>query len=137
MKFDSSSSVQQNPSVNGLLRSGPMSNQFHLQTNSTKLKSRNQFRFGFLIVCLTFVFAFLLILTVEFARLIVQHDSLEFDVNLTFVSNQTKSQQNPFESFFASIWIFNLLLFFVCLCLHLLLYKRKYQDNQTKTAFLR
>ena len=141
-----SSTTQKNSLLNGLIpptqrlsetltnvSSSP--NQKRLLTNCNhQLKHSQTIKHIILILCLTIILAFLFIITIQFSTKIVRKEEL----NLTNNNNQTKFEKPcTINSFFACVWLFNFLLFVICLSVHVLIYQRHSQRNRTKTVFLR
>lgn len=111
-----------------------------LQLTNDQIKRIEKLKQIFLFIILTFLFAFLLITTVELAKELVRDKKDEFSSNFSLSNNQTKSfyQTSPsIRSFFASVWIFNVFLFFICLIIHLILYRQRLQRDRARAAFLR
>ncbi len=133
---------------NGLIPSEPLIN---VSTTTTANKCRvNEFSSSskmkdiLLIICLTFLFGFLLTITIEFSRLTVLDDkedlfsSVSIKLNLTIIKNETKfMRSSSLNSFVACVWFFNLLLFLICLFVHIFIYEKHLQHNRTRSAFLR
>lgn len=121
----------------------PNQNQIRILNNSNnQLKRSEKIKYFFLIIFLTFIFAFLFLTTIQLSTIIVKYKNISLS-NFTFINNQTENHENeeekyfPIKSFFACVWFFNLLLFIICLFIHGFLYKRNCQHNRTRAAFLR
>ncbi|CAF0964198.1 unnamed protein product [Adineta ricciae] len=111
-----------------------------LQLTNDQIKRIETFKQIVLFLTLTILFAFLLIITVELAKELVRDKKEEFSSNLSLSNNQTKSfdeTSSSIRSFFASVWIFNVFLFFICLFIHLILYRQRLQRDRARAAFLR
>ncbi len=142
-----STTKQKNSLLNGLISTHRLSetltnvssspNEKRVSTNSkTQLKQSQKLKHIFILICLTIIFAFLFIITIQFSTKLVQNKN-EL-INLTQISNQTKLKKScPINSFFACVWLFNLLLFLICLFIHILIYQKRSQHNRTRAAFLR
>jgi hypothetical protein len=113
-----------------------------LPTTNNQLKRSERIKHFILIVSLTIIYAFLLIITIELAITLVKYKKpvISLSSNLTIIINQTtiyEEKRSPIRSFFACVWLFNVLLFFICLFLHLILYQQRSQRDRTRAVFLR
>ena len=111
-----------------------------LPTCNNQLKRSERLKHIMLIISLTIIFALLLITTIELATTLVRHKSEEnlFISNLSLNTNETRLEKDTsIHSFFACVWFFNILLFFICLFVHSLVYQRRSQGVRAKAAFLR
>jgi hypothetical protein len=140
----SSTTTQKNSLLNGLISTHRLSetltnvssspNQKRLLTNlNHQLKYSQRIKHILLIICLTIIFAFLFIITIEFSIKLVRKEEISSLFNLTNVT----SKPCPINSFFACVWLFNFLLFIICLLIHILIYQQRSQRNRTRTVFLR
>jgi hypothetical protein len=141
--------TQKNPLLNGLISTHRLSetltnvssspNQKRLLTNfNHPLKYSQRIKHILLIICLTIIFAFLFIITIEFSTKLVRKEEISSLFNLTNVNNQTTSEKSCLINFFfACVWLFNFLLFIICLLIHILIYQQRSQRNRTRTVFLR
>jgi len=125
------------------LTSNNSPNKLHVLTNcNNSLKRSEKMKDIILIICLTIILAFLFITTIELSTTLVKYKNEE-DIllfNLTIINNQTKLEKqinSPINSFFACVWIFNFLLFIICLFVHIFIYQRRSQSNRARAAFLR
>jgi hypothetical protein len=125
------------------LTSNNSPNKLHILTNcNNSLKQSEKMKDMILIICLTIILAFLFITTIELSTILVKYKNEE-DIllfNLTIINNQTKLEKqinSPINSFFACVWIFNLLLFIICLFVHIFIYQQRSQRNRARAAFLR
>lgn len=134
----SSPIVPQNSLLNGLIPSltpNHSPNQKRILNNcNNQLKRPERIKYILLIGCLTIIFGFLFIVTIELATIFVKQKK---DDNLTLINNQTNLEEKEINSFFACVWFFNLLLFIICLFVHGFIYKRRSQHNRARAAFLR
>ncbi|CAF1441738.1 unnamed protein product [Adineta steineri] len=117
-----------------------------LSPNTNQIKRSEKIKHTILIISLTIIFSFLLTITIELATTLVHYkkndSSLSRNIisNLTLNTNQTKKiseKSSRIRSFFACVWFFNILLFFICLFIHLILYEQHSQRDRARAAFLR
>jgi uncharacterized membrane protein len=151
----STSSISKNGLLNGLIPSHRLSQTTGTIPSLTPSQSPNQssrivtnpnnqlkrseiIKYILLILLLTILFALLLITIFYFGTRIVKKDDLF--INLTKNENQTNSNHENYfliRSFFACVWFFNVSLFFICLFIHLILYRQRSQHGRARAAFLR
>jgi hypothetical protein len=112
-----------------------------LQKGSNQLKRSEKIKHVILILSLTIIFALLLIITIQLATKLVQKEEhLLSSSNLTIINNRTNLQDeniHPIRAFFACVWIFNGLLFVICLIIHSIAIQRRSRRGRTTAVFLR
>ena len=146
----SSTTIQKSSLLNGLIPSthrlsdgfANVPSSFNLNSNSRRIfneerKLFDRIRWIFVVLFLTFLFAFLLLVTILFSTIFLQNrlkKSLNSINETSIHGNETNSL---IQSYFGCIFLFNLFFFLLSTLIHLFIYRKHSRTNRTKAAFFR
>lgn len=109
-----------------------------LQETNQKLQRIKRLRHLAVTLCLTILLGLLLATTVEYGCKLVKELPTE-NTTKSLDLNSTYSQHNlrPIRAFFTCVWIFNGLLFLICLFVHIYSIQRRSRRTRSVTVFFR